>query len=396
MAPPAHLPPSPFPRPVLDGSVSLFLDLARVSAALLVLLHHTFGPPFHTPGVHVPGRSAVIVFFVISGFVIAYATDGERDWRRYVTARAARIYSVAIPALVLTGLLHAAGIALWGGGSQPVESQPLLRLLVSTVFVNQWWNLTVTPLANGPFWSLCYEVWYYVAFGCWLLMRGHSRWVALAILAAAVGPRILLLAPPWLLGVMLYGRMKAAQAANEPARPLRFWFFAMLFLVMLFGADPADRLSQAVRATLDDGYWRVGGFGIFIGGDWRFPSDYLLAAVFAATVRHAAAAFPASFRNGRAGRAIREASSYTFSLYLYHAPLLVFLHAAARKSVPAAVLPWVTTGLLLAGAVALGHYTERRKQPWVRAVARLLRRRGAVDAPAAAVVTPVERGRSAP
>jgi peptidoglycan/LPS O-acetylase OafA/YrhL len=52
------------------------------------------------------GAEAVDVFFVLSGFVIGYATDSrERTPLTYAINRLARIYSVAIPALAATFIL---------------------------------------------------------------------------------------------------------------------------------------------------------------------------------------------------------------------------------------------------------------------------------------------------
>jgi peptidoglycan/LPS O-acetylase OafA/YrhL len=86
----------------MTDSRSFFLDLCRFVAASAVLLHHAFGPGYLAPHVFIDGRKAVIVFFVISGFVIAYVAEtSERTWKSYLTARASRIYSVTIPALLL-------------------------------------------------------------------------------------------------------------------------------------------------------------------------------------------------------------------------------------------------------------------------------------------------------
>ena len=86
--------------PGMDPRASLHLDLMRFLAAALVLMHHALQPPFSADPVPLPGRSAVIVFFVISGFVIAYVTDTrESRWREYAVSRSARIYSVVVPAL---------------------------------------------------------------------------------------------------------------------------------------------------------------------------------------------------------------------------------------------------------------------------------------------------------
>ena len=89
----------------MNRAFSIYLDLVRFVAAVLVYLWHSNqkaivdGPVF--AGGY--GPSAVIVFFVLSGFVIAYVVETkERDWRRYLAGRGARIYSVVVPVVVLT------------------------------------------------------------------------------------------------------------------------------------------------------------------------------------------------------------------------------------------------------------------------------------------------------
>ena len=56
------------------------------------------------------GKQAVDVFFVLSGFVIAYICNTrEPTLRTYVISRTVRIYSVALPALILTFLIDGLG-----------------------------------------------------------------------------------------------------------------------------------------------------------------------------------------------------------------------------------------------------------------------------------------------
>jgi peptidoglycan/LPS O-acetylase OafA/YrhL len=117
---------------VLNPGTSLYLDFARISAAVLVLLHRVFQLPFYESSLHFPGPAAVVIFFVISGFVIAYASDGLADWREYAVARLARIYSVALPALLLTGALYAMGQLIWPAGTQPHFDRLWVRLIMST------------------------------------------------------------------------------------------------------------------------------------------------------------------------------------------------------------------------------------------------------------------------
>lgn len=357
----------------LDPATSHFLDLSRILAAFMVVLHHVFEPPFHSGAVGFPGRQAVIVFFVISGFVIAYSTDGQRDWRRYATARLARIYSVAVPALVLSWAL------LWVQNSWPgmppsEVDQPAVRFVISMLFANQFWNLTVAALTNGPYWSLCYEVWYYVLFAILAFMHGLPRVVGVALLVAMVGPRILLLLPVWGLGAGLYHLMKRCRPAQPALERALFWLCVVLLVGCMLRGSPADRVTDWVRSHLVDGYVVVGPVRGFIGGDARFASDWLLGLLFAGCVFFS--------RNGlQAGRAwtawrhlVQVCSSYTFSLYLYHAPVLVFAHAALAPSLAPAAVPWVMLATILCVVALLGRYTEHHMEPWRRLFGTMLGR----------------------
>src|SRR4051812_37731006 len=89
----------------MKRDLSAFLDLTRILAAATVFLGHLAGPQFGGETLSVFGEqrhSAVIVFFVLSGFVIAWAAARDGSTREYVINRATRICSVALPALALT------------------------------------------------------------------------------------------------------------------------------------------------------------------------------------------------------------------------------------------------------------------------------------------------------
>ncbi len=84
---------------------SAYLDLIRLAAAVVVFCAHASAPPisggllWQMVGV---SQEAVLIFFCLSGFVIGYSVDvAHGGLRSFVINRAARIYSVAIPALIL-------------------------------------------------------------------------------------------------------------------------------------------------------------------------------------------------------------------------------------------------------------------------------------------------------
>ena len=97
----------------MNRATSLYLDLARFIAALVVFGGHVSGQRltgglFWQFGLYM--SHAVTVFFVLSGFVIRFATDQrETTAHAYGISRAARIYSVALPALAATFILDSIG-----------------------------------------------------------------------------------------------------------------------------------------------------------------------------------------------------------------------------------------------------------------------------------------------
>ena len=40
-----------------------------------------------------------------------------------------------------------------------------MRGAASLLLLNEVWFVSITSFSNVPYWSICYEMWYYVAFG---------------------------------------------------------------------------------------------------------------------------------------------------------------------------------------------------------------------------------------
>jgi peptidoglycan/LPS O-acetylase OafA/YrhL len=199
-----------------EGS-SLLLDIIRFSAALAVVVAHLSRPEFAvvlTRDLQFVGDFAVPVFFVLSGFVIRFVTvSREHTLRVYLIDRASRIYSVALPAMVLT--LAVAGICLICNRTYfqqeiaPVSHHALLRVALNLTFLSQIWGFNTVQFADSPFWSLSYECLFYLAYGFLFYLRGAPRTLALILWAAVAGPPILLLFPLWMLGCLIYDAYQA-------------------------------------------------------------------------------------------------------------------------------------------------------------------------------------------
>jgi peptidoglycan/LPS O-acetylase OafA/YrhL len=226
----------------MTRDVSTFLDAARLTAALIVVAGHTewsFAPgfmPFIRSG-HL-ATLAVGVFFVLSGFVISYVVDRkEITARRYFVSRAARVYSVALPALMLTLLLDTFGRYLSPQTYGLLDLSSFLKDaskdLFSLTFLNGIWEWNLHPGSNVPFWSLTYEVPYYAIFGLWFF--GHATWrVASLALLLLFGPYIAILFFLWLLGSGCYHLTRSARLTRVPARALLGFSLVLLALAPCF------------------------------------------------------------------------------------------------------------------------------------------------------------------
>ncbi|WP_256003337.1 acyltransferase family protein [Pedobacter deserti] len=159
------------------------LEAIRGIAALYVVFHHSFfSEHFIVLGFNLSfffkfGQEAVILFFLMSGFVIGYSFEKSRDkgFRNYFQKRFYRIY---IP-LFLVFLGHYILSSIEANGLVQVD----IWQLVANVFMLQDVsslkpNVIADPfLGNAPLWSLSYEWWFYMTF--YLLYSLRSRHVNL-------------------------------------------------------------------------------------------------------------------------------------------------------------------------------------------------------------------------
>jgi peptidoglycan/LPS O-acetylase OafA/YrhL len=208
------------PQAALDSSGRSFVAFARWSSAFIVMFSHLRGAlflgwgslpsAFHNPlvaafyGSTAFYHEAVVVFFVLSGFLIAGPNiDRVRinsfHPGSYAVDRFTRIYVTALPALLLTLAADAIGRNLVPGagfydGTNLLMQQRVLSGVRHDSLFDFIRNLFMlqpvhAPMlgSNIPLWSLSYEVWFYVWFGVSAhvvqAQRRSARWlIALATL----------------------------------------------------------------------------------------------------------------------------------------------------------------------------------------------------------------------
>lgn len=337
----------------MNRETSLYLDIVRFSAALMVFLSHVAGQRF-TGGLFwqldAYGGQRITIFFVLSGFVIGYVID-KRDTNilRFAINRTARLYSVVIPAIVLTLVLDGVGYHL---GPQSYDAWPAYvkdhqfeHFLRALTFTNTSWFPISGPGSNLPFWTLGLEASYYLIFGLFVFAKSFWRVAGIAVALIVAGPTAISLLPVWLLGVGSYHvcarlKLKPVVSALSVVVPLLCWAAyecSMIGQARASRAQPQDNLLWTYAVALLFAAHIIGFHGVatHIGG-------ILL----------------------RFARPIRWVSGATFSIYLYHLPIIQFLTT---------VTPWepgtwqnrilMVPGVLIA-VFLLAEVTERRKEWW--------------------------------
>ena len=341
----------------MNKAFSIYLDIVRFTAACLVYLWHsnqrllvTDILPFSSYG-----HSSVIVFFVLSGFVIAYVTDTkENNFPSYAASRISRIYSVALPTVFLTLALDAVGRQLYPELYDYPFDQFLVRIASSLLLLNEVWFVSITSFSNVPYWSICYEMWYYVAFGLVVFCPGRLGIVLAAGLGLVLGPKVLLLAPIWFAGVVLY-RWKALARLPESVA----WILAVGSVVGIFAyhqVGVANVVAEQVKGVIGP-RWHVE-----LTFSKYFLSDYLLGLLvflnFAAMRVVCKRLSPALLA---IERPVRILAGYTLTLYLLHQPFILFWASVLRGDPSGHGYWWATTALATLSVVVVGQLTEHRR-----------------------------------
>src|SRR5262245_6218091 len=233
-----------------------------------------------------------------------------------MVARLSRLWTVAIPALVLTLILDVAGRALCAGAgydgsywgilsSGPTQLEPADNSF-ATFLANVFFLQTIVAPAygtNGPLWSLAYEFWYYAVFplAASVIFTSQAAWQRLSAFIAAAALAFLL--PQHL---MLLGAIWVAGAITNHLTTLastRWLFTSTIYLC-------ATALSAAVCSVVLRLQTGTVAHDLLLGGAW-------------ALLLPALAALPQW--KGLYERVATLLSEMSYTLYATHFPLLAFL-----------------------------------------------------------------------
>ncbi len=327
----------------------LGLDGVRGVAATFVVLHHCWllsfpGYPRNTgplwTGWLLYGHFAVVVFIALSGFSLA-VSPARHDWQlgsraRFAWRRAWRILPPYWAALAFSLIIAWTIVSQPGAGNPDAKSAVVHFLLLQDVFGSS------TP--NGAFWSIAIEAQLYLVFPLLLLVLRRAG--PAAMLAGVTGV------------VVIIGLVAPHMSLVD--KLMRFTpQFAVLFAGGLAAAGVL-RASERVRAL--PWQWIAGAAAVPVvlliaiqGSAWTVEHYYWVDLALAPAVCALLAALgthrPAALVRLLDTRPLRSLGSFSYSLYLIHAPIVVVV---ALKVLPPTMPPGLPRlGLTLLLAVPL-------------------------------------------
>jgi peptidoglycan/LPS O-acetylase OafA/YrhL len=207
------------------------LDAARGIAASSVVLFHLFEISFNSTAKRVEnyfqfGYAGVMLFFVISGYVIHKTVNRADSVASFATNRWFRIYPLFLVSLVAGWLTYKLGYLKWQSSLLFEASLPW-----NLTMLQEWFNKpSILPL----YWTLGYEMVFYLVMGLLLQLKQQKQaWTLLPITSS------------FLFVLCIASILRGSWVGL--GRVLEFQF---LFLGVCFAEVEAKRISQSLLVVM--------------------------------------------------------------------------------------------------------------------------------------------------
>lgn len=337
-------PPKPPPRTAVAAGRLAWLDVLRAIAVLAVVYQH-FGARV-LPGLHTavdsffdPGLYGVLIFFLVSGYIVPASLERKGSVRSFWISRLFRLFPLFATVIAATLLLHLAGLASLQGTGRNVTAAVLGHLLMLN-------DLLAGPNLIVVIWTLSYEMVFYLLLTALFTAGLHTRSGSLAGIFASGALLAGGVLPTGWLSYHALGLTGAALLADS---------------LVLCGLVTAICARGKLRLC---GAWLAGGTGLVLVllNERRFGYEGLtiLALMFCGTVLYRA-------HHGQAGRA--RALACTVAIFAaamgagaWHIPAVAPPGTAALRQ-----REWIASVALAGLTFAAGLALRDRRMPSVLA-----------------------------
>lgn len=306
------------------------------------------------------GRSAVILFFVLSGFVLAYSLKQKPlPYNGFAIKRVFRIYPAFIVVILISFLLHnLIGVrhlseSEWVRDSVDAADTSGLMLL-KTIF---FWGTAGTHGLDGVDWSLVHEMRISLIFPLLLIAVTRFRWLSVVALLAF---SIVCTEANFLLeGIILTGFQEATLPGTLLDTSYFLVFFAAGACLSLEHTKVAELVSRL--PTLVKGLLFLFAAFAFLKTDADIHApigcliDYLRG--MGATILIALSLGVASFRTALQHRLSIWLGRISYSLYLVHLPIL-YVAGQLAFGWPVGLISVIVIVLSFVAAILLSEFVE--------------------------------------
>ena len=331
------------PTDLNNNTFISFLDMSRWMAAAIVFISHLRNPlfigyadvdandrnPFVQGWYFVTGwfPEGVIVFFVLSGLLVGGSgfvkvQSKTFSLKNYSIDRFSRLYVALVPALILCialdkiGIIYFFDIGYWDHShpmiNQKIDSEPFqeklsFNIALSNLLMLQYY-FSPTLGSNGPLWTISSEFWFYFIFGVFTLFTSKRVFVkSIALIMTLLilyflGIKFLILLGYWLIGVL--AGVYSNRTSLNPFISTVIFFLILIISRAFLSADPSQSL------VILKNYFVAGSFAVLIlsmrGRDIYF------------------------FKRTKGIN--KFLADFSYSLYLIHFPLMLFILALISSS----------------------------------------------------------------
>lgn len=303
------------------------------------------------------GHEAVLLFFVLSGFVIhlRYSKQIKEsgnnitfDYLPYLKRRIKRIYPPLLSALLITYILDQIGIRtefpIYNGHTiyHSINENIGSNHSIGTLFGNLGFLMRFhTPVfgSNGPLWSLAYEWWFYIFYPLILsiskrnLIRGIITVSLLYAITTTIGfhivllDKVLTLLPTWWIGTLL-----ADIYTGRISIKFKYLTPLSIFLFLL----PFDIFHLPIAGAMEF-MWTLGFAGLFSICFFLQEKGYKTILEY-----------------------LKPLGDISYSLYVIHMPIVVFMSGWILQTSGNQLLPqsfkYVLLGIIVSILAAIFSY----------------------------------------
>jgi peptidoglycan/LPS O-acetylase OafA/YrhL len=303
-----------------------YIDVLRGFAALWVVAYHLwnrFYPHLSTQhqaftGTAIPdpaaffafgyGYSGVTLFFVLSGLCIHFPQARRKlyriDVRRFAIRRFWRLYPAYIASIVFAALVLAIPKLILAARGQSFDWWATLQIhdaLVNALFLQPFWPDSLE--FNGVYWTLVYEVQFYIAYPILLLCLRNTGLlpVGLALLAAE----------------LIFSFVPSPYSCFFLSRYFEWFLGVVAAELIVLAPDTYPHRTGAVCALVG---LACGLYSTFL--PVAFPlRDFFIAIGFFGVILILAKGSGIASRIGRI-RSLAIIGTFSYSLYLVHVPII--------------------------------------------------------------------------